>query len=100
MRDQNWAVGKRGYLNWTPGTRRNGWDQGDLYSPYGIVSVYAQGDDRFKPHTRLDFVKDGRCYTRSFDRRYSRRYCKTLALRFAKQMTEFADPTPDKEPEA
>jgi hypothetical protein len=67
----------------------DGWTEGVVPTRYGFVSVYAQGDARFSPHTRLDFIWAGRWYQRSFHgKRYSHRGLVTIAVRFAQEIAE------------
>ena len=49
------------------------WDEGEVVTKYGIISVYMQGDDDHFHHTRLDMVVDGRLHIWSFEKRYTRR---------------------------
>lgn len=82
--DDSMKLGKRGYgrIN-----TKNGYTDGEVLTPVGIVSVYAQGDDQNVPHTRLDFVFDGRLYMRNFiGKRYSPRGLVTKALEFADEI--------------
>ena len=66
---------------------RGGWTDGEIVTPWGIVSVYAQGDAENANHTRLDFVHAGRLHMRNFHgKRYSRRGIKTKAMQFAKEI--------------
>lgn len=61
-----------------------GWDEGEVITPFGIVSVYAQGDENNVHHTAMDFAFNGRFYHKSFQkRRYSQRYMVTKANQFA-----------------
>lgn len=63
--------------------------EGDVLTPHGIVSVYAQGDKTYKKTSRLDFILDGRCYTRTFhDVRYSVRGLVTKAAEFAAEIAK------------
>jgi hypothetical protein len=66
-----------------------GWTDGAVFTCHGIVLVYAQGDDEYTHHTRLDFVWQGRLYMRDFNgKRYSPRGLVTLADRFAAEIVE------------
>ena len=74
----------------------NGWTEGCVFTPHGIVSTYAQGDDTNVAHTRLDFVCAGKLYMRNFSgKRYSPRGIVTIAKRFAKEIIENAHVQPD-----
>lgn len=85
--DQNFKVEKRGYSRIEE--RREGWTDGEVITPWGVVSVYAQGDDTHAHHTRLDFVFAGRQWIRDFSgKRYSTRGLKTKAMQFAKEIHE------------
>lgn len=59
------------------------WRSGDAITPHGIVSIYDQGHDGNRPHTRFDFVANGRLHIASWDRTFSDRFLVTLACRFA-----------------
>lgn len=50
---------------------------GDFTDPRGLVSVYRQHD-----HTRLDFIHDGRCYARTWQRYFGDRTISRLARAF------------------
>lgn len=83
--DDSMSLARRGYgrIN----VHKDGWTDGEVVTPFGIVSVYAQGDDENRPHTRLDFAWDGRLYMRNFDgRRYSPRGLVTKAMQFASEI--------------
>lgn len=80
------------YSNKTPvsniDTRNKGerceYNIGVVFTKDGIVRVMSQpGQFAF---TRLDFVKNGRMYIRSYEKQYSNRYCATLASQFAKDV--------------
>lgn len=69
-----------------------GWTQGQVFTPYGIVSVYAQGDEKNRNYTRLLIVLDGYLHSRIFnDKRYSPRGIFTKALEFAAEVAGFED---------
>lgn len=77
-------VEKRGYNRTTD---RDGYTDGEVITPWGFVSVYAQGDERHHHCTRLDFVHDGFMHTKQFnDKRYTKRAIKTKAFEFAKEV--------------
>lgn len=61
-----------------------GWLDGEVVTPHGIVSVYAQGDNENFSMTRLDFAHRGFLYMRTFDKRYTSRGIVTKAKQFAK----------------
>ena len=61
-----------------------GWTYGEVVTPNGIVSVYAQANNFYL--TRLDFVFKNRLYIRSFKRRYSHRGIITKANLFTKEI--------------
>lgn len=65
---------------------KEGWTEGDVVTPFGIVSVYAQGDDIHSHITRLDFVFNGRLHLRTYRKRYTVRGIKTKAYEFAKEV--------------
>lgn len=57
--------------------------RGVAFTTYGIVAIYDQsGEDA---HTRLDFIFEGRCYTRTIARTFTNRGLITVAGRFAWQ---------------
>lgn len=66
----------------------SGWTDGEVVTPYGIVSVYAQGDKENWHLTRLDFAHKNRMYIRSFRKRYTHRGIVTKANRFAQEIVE------------
>ena len=84
--DDRVSTGKRGFGR----TENNGgWIDGEVVTPFGIVSVYAQGDDEHLFYTRLDFAHKGTLYVRKFDgKRYSPRGLVTKAYEFAKGIAE------------
>ena len=61
---------------------------GTVLTDHGIVEVLAQGDEDNFCLTRLDFVKDGKLYIRSWKKRYARQYICTLAKRFAAEKSQ------------
>ena len=82
--DDSMQLGKRGYgrIDTT-----KGYADGEVLTPFGIVSVYAQGDQQNAPHTRLHFVWYGRLHMRSFSgKRYSPRGIVTKAMEFAREI--------------
>lgn len=84
-RDDSMALGD-GFARWVPGT--NGYDQGTIFLPEGVVDAMMQGDDRNYHLTRLDTVIDGRLVMRSFDKRYSRRGVIRLARELLSENTD------------
>ena len=71
----------------TPISRKK-WIDGEVCTPYGIVTCMAQGHDGEAPKfTRLDFCFNGRLYMRSFrGKSFSKRGIKTKAYEFAKEV--------------
>lgn len=63
-----------------------GYLEGCVFTPSGIVNVYSQGGDSEVPSTNLDFVWEGRLYSRRIDKRYSRRGLVTVAHRYAEEI--------------
>lgn len=59
------------------------WYWGPVRTPDGIVIVYSE-----KRVTTLDLIRDGKEYSRRFDRGYERRHLVTLAARFAKETAD------------
>ena len=85
MYEYNLSIG-RGWGNIT--TRKEGWTEGTVTTPHGLVSVYAQGDEENVYITMLDFAWKGRMHVRSFQgKRYSPRGIVTKAKVFAKEIT-------------
>lgn len=85
VHDDSMAVGRKGFSRLM--TMKEGWTDGDVVTPWGIVSVYAQGDDRYRHHTRLDIVHNGRLYMRDFHgKRYSPRGLVMKAMQFAREI--------------
>jgi hypothetical protein len=66
----------------------DGYIEGSVLTPHGIVTGYAQGSDTESHHTSLSVIVNGRMYTRSWPKRYSARGIVTLAARFAAEMAE------------
>lgn len=60
-----------------------GWVDGEVLTPLGIVSVYAQTNC-----TYLRFVVNGQLHLRTFSKQYSNRFIVTLADRFTKEMVD------------
>lgn len=58
-----------------------GWSEGDVLTPGGIVSVYAEPG-----LTRLDLARDGTLYVRSFNKRFSFSGAVTKAREFAEEI--------------
>lgn len=86
--DSSWKFGNA--ISWIRDLED--YTEGAIATHYGIVSIYTQGDERFKYHSRLDFVYRGRLYTRNFrGKRYSHRGLVTKAREFARQVTEGGD---------
>lgn len=73
-----------GFSNWELGT--GNYDSGIINTYHGIVSVYAQGDEECSHSTSLRFVHNGRCFVRSWKKRFSRRGIAMLAKKFSKEI--------------
>lgn len=85
--DDSMSIGKRGFSRIE--VRKEGWTDGEIATPWGFVSVYAQGGENHFYHTRLDFICKGRLYMRNFSgKRYTPRGITTKAMRFAKEIAE------------
>lgn len=56
---------------------------GNVVTKLGIVSVYSQGGDPDRRHTRLDFAYNGKLWIRNIRRRFTQRGLVTLANRWA-----------------
>lgn len=67
-------------------TSPDGWLDGEVVTPQGIVTVYAQGDEVADHYTRLDFVFDQTHYMRTFDKRYTSRGIITKATQFVNEI--------------
>lgn len=64
-----------------------GWTDGEVLTPHGIVSVYAQGDDLHHYSSRLDYVVNGRLHMRNFNNvRLTPRGLATAARKFAAEV--------------
>lgn len=64
-----------------------GWSEGDVLTPNGIVSVYAQGDSECDHLTRLRFIRNGRIYFRTFiGKKYSNKGIVTKAKQFVDEI--------------
>lgn len=80
----------RGYITTHHGRSDQGvtWDNGEVFTPYGIVSVYAQGDDLVSEHTHMDFIHKGRVYHRTWVRiRLTARGMTRAATCFAREIS-------------
>lgn len=69
---------------------KHAWLTGWVKTGHGIVAVIHSEPPRFKDHygTCLEFVYDGRCYTRFYQKQYSARYLVTLCKEFAADVVE------------
>ncbi|MFZ5698760.1 MAG: hypothetical protein ACOY9J_08630 [Pseudomonadota bacterium] len=73
--------------------RNEGWTEGTVLTPHGIVIVYAHGDESHSHHSRLDFIWCGRLYMRNFSgKRYSPRGLARKAREFAETVAKTARP--------
>lgn len=69
--------------------RKAGWTDGEVVTPHGIVSIYAQGDGDHDSYSRLDLALGGRLYIRNFfGKRYTPRGLITKATQFASEISE------------
>ena len=59
---------------------------GDVITPRGVVSIYAQGDNLSFYTTQLQFAYENRLYSRVFEKRYSPRGIVTKANQFTKDV--------------
>jgi len=66
---------------------RGAWEDGDVITPQGIVTVMMQGSNSDMKLTRMDFACAGKLHTRTFHQRFSARHVVTLARKFAKEIT-------------
>lgn len=83
MKDTNWSVGK-GYS--CIQTRLN-YLEGDVATKHGLVWCYSENSPRFA-YTRMDFVFSGRCYSRTFDKFFTKRGLAAKAKRFAEEVVK------------
>jgi len=82
--DESWKVsGNTGLL--ISFNKEYNFLDGSVITPYGMVSVYSHGDEKSSGYTRLDTVIDGRRFSRSIYRRYTRRGLVVVAGRWLKQ---------------
>ena len=66
---------------------KEGWTDGEVATKHGFVVVYAQGDAEHFYVTKLEMIKDGVVYVRTFqDKRYTTRGIKTKAIQFANEL--------------
>lgn len=64
-----------------------GYTDGEVLTEYGIVAVYAQGDENHWYGSRLDFVHGGRLYIRNFEKkRLTHRGLVRQAGKFAREV--------------
>lgn len=63
-----------------------GYLEGCVLTEHGVVAVYSQGSETEAPSTNLDFVWEGRLYSRTIPARYTQRGLVTVANRFAEEM--------------
>ena len=88
--DSSWPTG-RGYSiierrqYTTLGGECLEWTDGEVITPDGIVTVLAQNNPDL---SRLDYVFEGRVYSRSYRKRYSSRGLVTKAKQFAREIAE------------
>ena len=89
-RPERWAMDKD-FQNDEYGT----WhcERGNVTTPFGIVHIstsqyYNKRKKSANGSSRLNFVYDGKDYTREFKKNYRPRYLVTLAMVFAKEITE------------
>ena len=87
---QNYAAAKTGATFWIQHDEGDGavWDDGVITFPAGVVEVYRQYDEAEPDYTALRTVQGGRVYAVSWNRSFSRRYCKTLARAFLNDVIE------------
>jgi hypothetical protein len=79
--DHNYAVG-RPFARLSTNAQYD-YTLGTIFTPVGFVAVYTQGGD--DPYTSLDFIHEGRAYSRNFDgKTFTERGLVTVAHRFAK----------------
>jgi hypothetical protein len=64
----------------------DGYFEGCVFTPNGIVNVYSQGGESETPSTNLDFVWEGRLHSRRIPRRFTRRGLVTVANRYAEEI--------------
>ena len=83
--DESWKVsGNTGLL--ISFDKEYNYLEGTVTTPYGMVSVYSQGDEKSSAYTRLDIVINGRQFSRSIYRRYTQRGLVVVAGRFAEEI--------------
>ena len=76
----------RGFSRWNILSARNGYEEGEIGTPNGFVSVYIQGDEEHFHLTRLGFIWEGKMHMRNFYKRYTRRGAVTKAKQFAEEI--------------
>ena len=61
--------------------------EGAVLTEFGTLTVYAQGGERYDPHSRIDFAYKGRVYVRNFMKtRLTPRGLVMLGRRFAREI--------------
>jgi len=85
IQEYNYSVG-RGYSSVCD--RKDGWTDGEVLTPQGIVLAYAQGGEKQFHHTSLRMVVNGRVYHRSWNKRYTKRGIARKAREFARDLHE------------
>lgn len=63
-----------------------GYLEGCAITEHGIVTVYSQGSATEVPSTDLQFVWEGRLYSRSMNKRFTQRALVMLANRYAREV--------------
>lgn len=66
----------------------HGWISGEVHTPFGIVSVYSQGDDDTYPHSSYRIILGGRLYCYSEDKQRAPRGLVAMAGRIARELAE------------
>jgi hypothetical protein len=65
-----------------------GYLEGCVITKHGIVSVYCQSGPDEVHHTALNFVHNGRLYSRGIDKSFTQRGLVTIANRFAHEVVD------------
>jgi hypothetical protein len=64
----------------------SGYLEGCVITEHGIVAAYSQGGENESASTNLQFVWEGRLYSRSIEKRYTARGLVMLANRYARDV--------------
>ena len=84
MIDRTFSVGK-GHSIWIHSGEE--YKQGYIFTKFGIVDAAAENSSSLQ-YSRLDFIWGERCYSRQYQKAYSRTWLSRLARSFAKEVAD------------